>query len=526
MSLDVTRRAPHGMVSSVDHLATEAGIAMLRAGGSAADAAVATSGVLAVTAPHLCGMGGDLFALVHAGTGAPFALDASGRAGSGADPGRLRAEGHTAMPFRGDIRAAPVPGCVDGWLALHAQFGRLPLAEVLAPAIDYAEHGFPAAPLLALATLLLAGVPGAGDLNDPAPAAGDRVTRRGVARSLRAIVHGGRAAFYEGEFGEGLLAAGRHDGDAEFEPEDLQAPLADWVEPLVLRTRGRDVWTVPASSQGYLTLLGLGIAEGLDLPDDPDDGHWAHLLVEAARAAAHDRGDVLFEGADLSPLLTGAEVQRRRASIDPDRRTARPGRFAAGGTMFCCAADRDGNGVSLIQSNASGFGCHIAVGDTGILLHNRGIGFNLTPGHPAEYRPGRRPPHTLSPALITSTDGSLETLVGTMGGDSQPQVLLQIITRLLHHGATPGAAVGADRWVLRGGADAGFDTWDDIATQEVVVEGRRHDAWVDGLRRRGHAVITEPSGPRFGHAHVIAATPAGWDGASDPRAEVGSASGH
>jgi gamma-glutamyltranspeptidase/glutathione hydrolase len=526
MSLDTTRRAPHGMVSSVDHLATEAGIAMLRAGGTAADAAVATSAVLAVTAPHLCGMGGDLFALVHAGRDAPFALNASGRAGSGADPERLRAEGHAAMPFRGDIRTAPVPGCVDGWIALHGRFGRLPLADVLAPAIDYAEHGFPAAPLLALATLLLAGVKGATDLNDPAPAAGDRVTRPGVARSLRAIVQGGRAAFYEGEFGEALLTAGRLSGGNEYEPEDLQTPLADWVDPLVMRTRGRDVWTMPANSQGYLTLLGLGIAEGLDLPDDPGDPQWAHLLVEAARSAAHDRRDVLFDGADLAPLLTDAEVRRRRASIDPDHRTARPGRFADGGTMFCCAADADGNGVALIQSNASGFGCHVAVGGTGILLHNRGIGFNLIAGHAAEYRPGRRPPHTLSPALITTADGSLDALVGTMGGDSQPQVLLQIITRLLHHGATPAAAVGADRWVLRGGADGGFDTWDDIATQEVVVEGRRHDAWVEGLRQRGHAVVTEPSGPRFGHAHVITATPAGWAGAADPRAEVGSAGGH
>ena len=215
MTLDPTRRAPHAMVSSVDHLATEAGLALLRAGGSAADAAVATSAVLAVTSPHLCGMGGDLFALVHTEAGPPTCLDASGRAGSGADPERLRAEGHTVMPFRGDVRTAPVPGCVDGWLALHARDGRRPIDEVLAPAIDYARHGFPASPLLSLATLLLAGVPGTADLTDPHPAPGDRVTRPGVARALEAIVAGGRGGFYEGEFGEALLAVGARDGGAE-----------------------------------------------------------------------------------------------------------------------------------------------------------------------------------------------------------------------------------------------------------------------------------------------------------------------
>jgi gamma-glutamyltranspeptidase/glutathione hydrolase len=526
MGLDMTRRAPHGMVSSVDHLATEAGVAMLRAGGSAADAVVATSAVLAVTAPHLCGLGGDLFALVHTGPGAPACLNASGRAGSGADPARLRDEGHRSMPFRGDVRSAPVPGCVDGWLALHARFGRLPLDDVLAPAIDYAERGFPAAPLLSLACLMLAGVPGAGDLNSPSPATGDRVTRPGVARALRAITAGGRGAFYEGEFGEALLEVGSRDGAPEYHADDLQQPLADWVDPLVVRTLGHDVWTVPANSQGYLTLLGLAIAEGLDLPDDPAHGAWAHLLVESARAAAHDRGAMLFEGADLGPRLVDAEVARRRGGIDPERRTALPGHGAQGDTMFCCAADADGNGVSLIQSNASGFGCHVAVGDTGILLHNRGIGFNLVPGHPAEYGPRRRPPHTLSPALVTRPDGTLAALVGTMGGDSQPQVLLQLITRVLRHGVSPADALAADRWVLRGGNDAGFDTWDDVATQDVVVEGRRNDAWVDGLRARGHSVITEPPGPRFGHAHLITSTPFGWAGAADPRAEVGAAGGY
>src|ERR1700733_11618375 len=159
-----SRYAPSGLVCAVDHLAAEAGVAVLRAGGNAADAAVATSAVLAVTTPHMCGMGGDLFALVHVGGDAPAALNASGRAGSGADPERLRAEGHRTMPAIGDIRAVPVPGCVDGWLALHERFGRLPLGEVLAGARRYADKGFPAAPDLVAAAGAVRHIPGAGDL--------------------------------------------------------------------------------------------------------------------------------------------------------------------------------------------------------------------------------------------------------------------------------------------------------------------------------------------------------------------------
>src|SRR3954469_21521997 len=206
-----SRFAPSGMVCAVDHLAAQAGLAMLRGGGSAADAAVATSAALAVTTQHMCGMGGDLFALVHSpGDDAPAALNASGRAGSGADPDRLRDEGHVVMPFLGDIRSVPVPGCVDGWLALHGRFGRLPLAQVLEPARAYAENGFPATATLAAAAQRLGPVDHAEDFTSGGPLhPGDIVRRPGVARTLAAIADGGRDAFYRGEFGEGLLALGK-----------------------------------------------------------------------------------------------------------------------------------------------------------------------------------------------------------------------------------------------------------------------------------------------------------------------------
>src|SRR5437763_1795843 len=201
---NVTRHAPRGMVASVDHLASSAGVAMLQRGGSAADAAVAASAVLAVTTPHMCGMGGDLFALVHTREARlPTALNASGRAGRGADPVQLRLEGHDVMPMFGDLRSAPVPGCVDGWLALHDRYGRLPLATVLEPAIVYAASGFPASPILAAMASQLRGVDGADDLvGNGRLQHGDIVRPPGVALSLQAIVAHGRAGFYGGQFGE------------------------------------------------------------------------------------------------------------------------------------------------------------------------------------------------------------------------------------------------------------------------------------------------------------------------------------
>lgn len=521
----VTAYGASGMVCSVDHLASAAGVSVLRDGGSAVEAAVAASAVLAVTSPHLCGMGGDLWALVHVpGEAVPATLDASGRAGSGADPRRLLGEGHRTMPFTGDLRTAPVPGCVDGWLALHERFGRLPLARVLEGAVTHAVAGFPASPLLAAASVLLQGVAGAGELNGDGQLRHGQIVRRpGVAAALRAIVDDGRHGFYEGAFGHGLLRLGA----GEYGPDDLRRPLADWVEPLRAEAWGHVLWTAPPASQGYLTLLGAAIAEGLALPDDPDDPAWPHLLVEAARAAGHDRPRVLHEGADVTRLLTAPEVARRRALVDPERRNAAlPTGTGIGGTMYLNAGDADGMAVSLIQSNASGFGTLVFEPSTGIGLHNRGIGFNLEVGHPACYGPGRRPPHTLSPALVTRQDGSLRAAVGTMGGDSQPQILLQLLARFLVHGQSPGAAVSAPRWVLAG--RTGFDTWADPDGAAVRIEHDAPPSWGPGLEARGHPVLQARSAAEahgFGHAQLLAATDAGWAGSADPRAQIGAALG-
>lgn len=518
--------------------AAEAGATMLRRGGSAADAAVAAGAVMAVTGPHLCGLGGDMLAMVSPppGEGPPVALLGVGRAGSGSDPDRLRSEGHRVMPLRGDLRSVPVPGAVDGWTALHARFGRLPLGEVLEPAVALATDGFGATMLLALASSLVAGVPGAEELCPDGPlVAGQTVRLPGVARVLQAVADRGRDGFYRGVPGRALLAM----GGGLYTEADLARPLADWHAAVRLRAWGHDLWTVPAPSQGYLTLAAAAVAERAGLPTDPADPRWIHVLVEAARAVGHDRPACLHEGADTQALLSEERLARAAARIDPAR-AAPPDVPAPGGpagpavrglggdgdTTHLCALSDDGMGVSLTQSNALDFGAHLVAGDSGVFLHDRGVGFSLEPGHPAELAPGRRPPHTLSPALVTRPDGALAVVLGTMGGDGQPQILAQLLARLLHAGQDAPSAVGAPRAVLDAPSAGPFRLWwgDDLS---VVVEADAPDGWVEGLRRRGHQVRTvRAQDPvAVGCAQLITTGAVPGAGADPRSADGGAASG-
>ena len=209
-----------------------------------------------------------------------------------------------------------------------------------------------------------------------------------------------------------------------------------------------------------------------------------------------------------------------------DRAQPLGGSYRPGGTIHLAVVDDERTGVSLIQSNAAGLGTMLAEPSTGIFLQNRGIGFSLVPGHPAEYGPRRRPPHTLSPALVTSPDNTLHTVLGTMGGDSQPQVLLQLIARLLHSGQGPGTALAASRWTLASRGGHAFSTWDDRGAVDVLLEDGVPAPWATGLGTRGHSVVAKPYGVGFGHAHVISVCGDVLDGASDGRAVVGSAVGY
>ncbi len=545
MSFPLAPLAPRtglrGMVNAADQLASIAGVGQLAEGGSAADAAVSAAAVMAVTSPHLCGMGGDLLAMVSAPGARPVALMGIGRAGSGVDAARMRSQGHTVMPQRGDVRSVTVPGAVDGWLALHNRFGRLPLARVLEPAIALATDGFVASLLLSLSSYLVCDLPGASELCPQGPLQpGSLVRLPGVAHALTAIAEKGREGHYGGEFGNALVEL----SEGVISAADLDGDLAYWTDPLLLRVWGHDLWTVPPPSQGYLTLASSWLAERLDIGSDPSDPRWARIVVEASRLAGQDRPAVLFEHADGLALIGEQRLGDAAAGADPDRLRHPEGTASSGGagsarpyvgdgdTTHLCAIDASGLGVSLTQSNALDFGSHLVAGSTGIFLHNRGVGFSLVEDHLAELGPGRRPPHTLSPMLATAPDGSLRHLLGAMGGDAQPQVLMQLLARMMVGGQDPVTAITAARLSLDAPSAGPFRLWwgDDLT---VRIESHAPAQWKDGLTGLGHRVqmISAFDPVAVGCAQIISVSAATQStsrhfvGAADPRSPEGGTAG-
>lgn len=476
-----------GIVVSPHHLASQAGIDILRMGGTAVDAAIAVDAVLGVVAPDTCGPGGDLFALVHApGMDVPATLNASGHAGSGATATSLRARGLGEIPFRSPW-SITVPGCVDGWEALAERFGALPLATNLAPAIAIATNGFPVSTELAgslggLQELIgdQASAPPFYPGDEPATS-GSTMTRPALAATLASIGSAGRNAFYMGEVGEGITAA----SDGAILLSDLQKRQATWITPARLDVLGRTGWTIPPNSQGYLTLAMLWIFEHLEPPNDPNDALYQHLLIEAYRSVAWERADTVGDPttADVSidELLDPERLARRADRINRNAVTRWPmPQPAPGGTAYMTVLDQTGMGVSFIQSNFAGIGAGRSAGSTGVWLHNRGAGFNLIPGHPNEYGPGKRPLHTLSPTLWTDDTEALSLLLGTRGGDQQPQYLGQFAAHHLQAGLCTDDAQAVPRWHMDQPVP-GVDS-------TVTVEARMADATIEGLRQRGHIV--------------------------------------
>jgi gamma-glutamyltranspeptidase/glutathione hydrolase len=509
-------------VSTPHVLATQAGMEILAVGGNSADAMVAADAVLGVVAPETCGIGGDLFALIHRPEmREPAALNASGRAGSNADPDALLAQGHQRMPpFH--PQSVTVPGCVDGWERLLERFGSLPLERLLAPAIRLATLGFPAsfelASALRSAEKVLLSQPAAAGMypGGMMPEVGDRLFRPGLSATLTAIGREGSRAFYHGPVAEAITEA----TDGIITADDLAKVGADWVEPISVDVFGSTGWTMPLNTQGYLTLASAAAFASLDPPSDPESIDSWHLAIECYRAMAADRNDVVADP-DTAPQpsshLVSADWIRERASL-VDRRNASPMTPPAprpGGTAYLCAVDAEGMGVSFIQSNFMGLGSRIGAGPAGFLLHNRGAGFDLRPGHPNRLARGRRPLHTLSPSLWTR-DGRLTCLLGTRGGDYQPQLLLQMAIRLFHGGVEPGEAQARPRWVINP-LDSG--------APEVNVEAHTPPPVVSGLRARGHRVTQkEMLQHGWGPVSVITIDELGLRTAvADPRVNTASA---
>ena len=479
-------------------LSTQAGMEIFARGGNAVDAAIAANAVQGVVAPETCGIGGDLFALVATGDGPPDALNASGPAGSGADAETLRRAGHTVMPSRHPA-AVTVPGCVAGWRALWERHGSSAWPDLFAPAIRHAGNGFPASDELVRTVTALEAVlrpqPSAEELypGGSVPALGDTVTRPSLGATLQAVADEGPAGFYEGRPAAAIVEA----LGGTVTAADLAAFRPEWVDPLGRNLWGLEAWTVPPNSQGYLTPATLGVYDRVAPDLDPDDPRSIHLLVESFRSVAWDAPDVVADPPPIEPslLLSDERLAERAASIDPERAVPRPPRnIQPGGTAYLCTVDRRGMAVSLIQSNYMGIGSTIGAGDAGFLLHNRGAGFDLRPGHPNELRPGRRPYHTLSPTLWTR-DGLPAAVLGTRGGRHQPEILSQVALRLFGMAEQPASALAAPRWVT---GDPG------VEESHLVVEASMAPSARAALTGMGHRLeVAEPSMPGWGPVSVI-----------------------
>jgi gamma-glutamyltranspeptidase/glutathione hydrolase len=503
------------MVAAAHPLAAQAGLAVLRAGGNAADAALATAATLVVVEPNMSHLGGDAFIQYYdARRRTTVAINASGPAPQAATLDIY----HDGIPPRG-IRAATVPGIVDGWLTLHERFATRPLDELFAAAIGYAEDGFPVSARLAAYTAaaqdLLAQTPAAAAQFMPAgrpPRPGEILRQPAVGRTLRAIAAGGRAAYNHGPLAEAFVRAARELGGL-FTLDDLAAQRAEVLAPLVSAYRGYDVSEQPPVSQGFLVLATLGIAEQTDLAHHaPCSAASVHLLVEAYKLALADRlayaGDPAHTGWSVAPLLNRDYLARRAAQIDPRRARAHAaGQPSGGDTTYFCAIDRDGNAVSFIQSLYFSFGSGVVLGDTGILLNNRLTGFNTQPGHPNCLAPGKRPIHTLNTYLVFR-DGRLRLLGGTRGAFLQVQTNAQIISHVLDHGMTLQEAMEAPRWGTQDGV-------------RLEIESRAPAETVAGLRERGHEVHLAPAWWDGCTAHLIGIDEqsGAYLGAGDPRAE-------
>jgi len=490
----------HGIVVSPHFLASQAGIEILEDGGNAVDAAVCVNAVLSVVLPDTCGPGGDLFALIHSPrSAAPTALNASGRAGSGVSADDMRDAGLGAIPPRSRL-SITVPGCVDGWEALIDHHGSLPLASILAPAISIARSGFPVSIELAESlTRVRDLIKDQGSVEsfyagtEPDSVA-TTIMRPRLADTLEVVAEGGRKAFYEGTVGLEITKA----TEGAITPDDLAVTQAEWIDALPKQIFGRTAWTVPPNSQGYLTLAALRIFEMLDPPDDPNDPEYQHLLIEAYRSVAWQREDVAVDSdhalTQNDALLADDRLSSIAATIDRSRAGRWPTpRSAPAGTAFMTVRDSSGLGISLIQSNFMGIGSGLSAGSTGVFLHNRGAGFNLIQGHPNEFAPGKRPLHTLSPMIWT--DGTaLDLLLGTRGGDRQPQLLAQLAASFYHAGNCTNDSQGLPRWRMdqpRPGTDGTLRYEDRVAASTVR-----------GLTERGH------------HVSLASSYEAGWGPAS------------
>jgi gamma-glutamyltranspeptidase/glutathione hydrolase len=537
--------AKNGMAATSQPLATQIAVDVLQAGGTAVDAAIAANAALALMEPTGCGLGGDLFAIVwDADTKTLHGLNGAGRSPLGLSLAQLRTElaklGRTSIPPRG-VLPLSVPGCVDAWFQLHGRFGKLPMRELLAPAIRYANDGFPVsehiAALWARGIAIARAEPQPGAFlatfapDGRAPAKGDVFRNPDLAATLTAIATDGADAFYRGSIAARIDAFLREHGGF-LRADDFARHTSEWVTPVSVKYRGHDVYELPPPGQGLAALQMLAMLDGIDVKAlGSQSATLLHVMIEAKKLAFEDRAkfyaDPAFAKLPVQGLLSAAYAAERRARIDATRaaRTVDAGNPALhdGDTIYLATADRFGNMVSLIQSNYRGMGAGIVVPGTGFGLQDRGEMFVVhDDAHANVYAPGKRPFHTIIPAFVCK-DGAPWLAFGVMGGAMQPQGHVQVLVNLLDFGMNLQEAGDAARWQHLGSSD-----YDGTRMRDggyVEVESGVPWATVRELQRRGHDVRVGNGG--FGGYQAIARDHARgvWIGASESRKD-GHAAGY
>lgn len=531
--------ARHGMVCAAQPLAVQAGLDILKAGGSAVDAAIAVNACLGLMEPTANGIGGDLFAIVwDPATGRLHGLNACGRSPLALTADLVPPEADGTIPLFSPY-AWSVPGCVDGWAQLHARFGKLPLAQVLAPAIRYAEEGFPLSPVIASdwerGGRRFRDFPGFAGVFLPdgrAPREGEVFRNPALARTLRLVADGGADAYYRGPVAQAIVRYSREHGGF-FTEEDLARHASEWCEPVSTNYRGWDVWELPPPGQGLAALQLLNLVELYDLRAmGRGSADFWHLFTEAKKLAFADRAryyaDPLFAQVPVAGLLSKEYARERAAGIDMEQAARRdlpgdPPALSRPETTYLCAADEAGMMVSLIQSNYTGFGSGYVIPELGFCLQNRGNLFDLRPGLPNSLEPGKRPFHTIIPAFVTK-DGQPLMAFGLMGGDMQPQGHAQVIVNLVDFGMNLQEAGDAIRFHHTGSSeptgtamsDGGVLHIEDGLPAEVLAE----------LARRGHRLESEPVGAYGGYQAIRRDPVTGvYTGATEPRKD-GCAAGY
>jgi gamma-glutamyltranspeptidase/glutathione hydrolase len=512
-------RGARGAVVAPHHLATAAGLAVLAQGGHAVDAAIAAKAVLGVVMPNGCGIGGDAFWLVwDEAAGEQVALNGSGRAPAGISADALRDRGLSRIPLRGPLGIS-VPGAVRSWADTHRRWGRLSRDAVLAPAIEHAEAGFPAWDGLVRAidgtAASLPEAPWARGFHEVwrpdgrTPRPGEVVRLPALARTLRTLADEGFDAYYDGDLAErtaaGLAAAGGAHTVA-----DLRTTESTWGTPISTTYRGVRVTTHPPNSSGVVALAILNVLSRFAPPANArftgrgwSDPAWIHLQLESAKLAFVDRdaflADPAFRDVPVDTLLGAEHAQDLAARIDPRRADPSPPpvRTLVGGTIWLGVVDAEGNAVSLIQSNAAGFGSGVLDPATGIHFQNRGASFSLDPASPNVLEPGKRPAHTLLPGMLFR-EGERRpwVVVGSMGGDIQPQIHAQLVSALVDGGADIATAVAAPRVV----AEPDGSVAPPVA---IVADGELAPGVAEGLREAGHRLQWTGYDGSLGHEHAI-----------------------